>query len=883
MKGRPDDDGFLASHRYEMSETDRAALVARMEVKVAHLPVLRKAIMNKALRSVLRGKLLIHMATLVLLVLYIISINVDGHIGMVNRGVLNMLLGFKVMVESGAGHYRQLSLSRITSHGEFEKWTRDAVLQNILVDSTPGPVDNETKLESYRIIREKAYLLWGVRLRQLRVDQLQQLGHCRISNQLTEPIYVTNAKYDVWGSKVSTGWLSPYCYPQFDITMLNKTHFSASIDRAQAASLNLSYFEPRSGRDGSLRGYFSDYPASGWVYDMTLSDARNPDTLFANFDKITKVFFDHQTEAILIEFTLYFPSVNAYSSVQVLFEEQITGYVKVTPHISTAVFNTINQPSIPALLFPSGLGLTVVFILYILRWYRGLRCNRYYFSVTRWDILDVCIIILWVFALIHFWAEVVAGITLVAVKSLLQTSQVETIAWATHFMNTANLQAGILTWLCFVRTLQFCKLSGELDLAWRAIKGVVYALSKVFFYLVAPGIVGVIAAVFIMFGSQEVELATLDKTTVAIIRMLLRNDAFSTFYEDITHSVIDKDLILFIYLAVVLLFIFVFHSILQSVVFAMWMRLKREDRSPQPPHFTNYLSKLIMLPVRILTCKVSPRDFLSRFRRLFRKKDHASWQKILRAIDRIKTKRKVIYFNVLKDSIVKVLQNKSSDDSSGCSCRYPWRTGNTHSREIDVDQNEKEATEKWAAIQAAVAFLEVEFIGAVWSEDELLTYSKNDEAFQKSVDSYLASMLRNGRRIQISKFIEGMSREQALKLTEEIMEEENPYSQRGFIRKELRLMTSKLNFLRNEVTRDLDTLANQLNEIAFTHETGAEIVQQIVDRFEIIDDHKGHDTSVAVQHGRSVEQSRNQIFQVYNPNSFGSKKEPKPLEYDAVW
>ena len=371
-----------------MEPADRDELVFRMQDMVAHVATLRKRIRSKIRSRVLRPKLLLHCLTFSLVAMYLQELISNTEAIQSNLGVLNFItsMSFSRAEVARSAMFGNETTTLTTTFGELDDkdklqgWIRDALLQELLVESTPlspftaadkkaaeeaaataaataaaAPDDpataaaadaaaldqNSTREKPSVIARQIKHsnfrLLFGVRLRQLRVVPFDRNSDneiirkaCLVSRLSRETFYDIDWSQNEFGER-TYGWLTSKCYPEwrndlgavYDIEA-GPGRFTPTMDDAAAAEYNFTYYDPPTERSVPQKAKFSTYPNRGWVVDFALDE---PDPLGKFDSKVKDRFIDEQTRAVVVEFTVFMAHgpEGTYSNVRVIFELHPSG------------------------------------------------------------------------------------------------------------------------------------------------------------------------------------------------------------------------------------------------------------------------------------------------------------------------------------------------------------------------------------------------------------------------------------------------------------------------------------------------------------------------------------------------------------------------------
>ena len=330
--------------------------------------------------------------------------------------------------------------------------------------------------------------------------------------------------------------------------------------------------------------------------------------------------------------------------------------------------------------------------------------------------------------------------------------------------------------------------------------------------------------------------------------------------------------------------------------------LREHERNED--YFTRYLAGFIKLPGSIIMNALSVSYWTTtvpgEIKRIFGShvgtpESNVSWHTLLEALEDGKLQTPSVSFAVLTDALITVTERKKSagdskvkvkkkSESGGSGGGGGRSSGGGSSGGGDSGGGGSGggagSGENILAFHVAVAFAQIEFIGAVWNEEQMDKYTSMDASDQHTLNRHLNQMARTHKRIELNHLSYGLSREEALAATQSKMEELNPYSQQGYKRGQLRHMMSRLNRLNQESIADSNKLNEQLDRLALAHANIAAIIAGIGKDLDGIDPGTSHDTSVAVQVTDGDKDAAMKI-NVLDSSSGNSKFEV--LEYDSTW
>jgi len=169
---------------------------------------------------------------------------------------------------------------------------------------------------------------------------------------------------------------------------------------------------------------------------------------------------------------------------------------------------------------------------------------------------------------------------------------------------------------------------------------------------------------------------------------------------------------------------------------------------------------------------------------------NVSWNDVLDALEECSGKLELpaVSFLNLRDTLIalkKKRQEQQSTESGGGSSNEKQRTPRDKKRRKKNDSTDSDGDssndggDPVSSFHVAVAFHHVEYIGGIWTQDQLDVYNDMDSDDRKMLDRQLNRMIRTNKRIDTQHFSYGLSREAALAATLRKMEELNPYSQQG--------------------------------------------------------------------------------------------------------
>ena len=528
-----------------LNPDERDALVLHMSDKYAHVSSLRKHFKTKIRRRHLRRSLITHMCTFILIALYLQELvsninNLDANLGM-----LNFIEKSTYTKTTRYSHHKiQRTIKEVGDINDIEDWTREIIVNKMLVQSTPnyrhrggsaastvaapaptptatdgasgapqrqpkkklqnldnvGYKNSTEKIERIRT-REfygKYLLLWGVRLRQIRVSAVERKGlfanTCLVYRKTRETFYDIDYSMDSFGNK-KYGWLTSTCFPEWSNVLspfiearLNFTRDLSANDVKE--TYQFKYYSPPDDDPGAgvnQNTPHNSYPRRGWVVDFLVNEKNS---LLERFDKtISKQkFFDEQTRAAIVEFTTYLPTTGVFTSVRIFFETGTTGDVKITPIVTSARFSGLQSVTNVRLI--TGLLLTVINVWNM---YTGLQdfaksCGaKGEFVVYGWDVIKVINELLMLMLVANLWNEIFIEGNLKAMKTNLNVKD--------HFVDSAYLlrkQAeqiqtfAVNAFLVTIRFLQFFKLSPELKFVWHGVKTSVSQVSNFAVFVMLP-------------------------------------------------------------------------------------------------------------------------------------------------------------------------------------------------------------------------------------------------------------------------------------------------------------------------------------------------------------------------------------------------------------
>ena len=414
------------------------------------------------------------------------------------------------------------------------------------------------------------------------------------------------------------------------------------------------------------------------------------------------------------------------------------------------------------------------------------------------------------------------------------------------------------------------------------------------------------------FGSHVESLNTFQKAFVSILRLTFKDDSFAVFFEQLTTSVLSHGLIALFLCAVAIMYLVIIFSFLQGTIFESWQSLYStkqrkwtlREHERNEDYFTRYLAGFIKLPGSIIMNALSVSYWTTtvpgEIKRIFGShvgtpESNVSWHTLLEALEDGKLQTPSVSFAVLTDALITVTERKKSagdskvkvkkkSESGGSGGGGGRSSGGGSSGGGDSGGGGSGggagSGENILAFHVAVAFAQIEFIGAVWNEEQMDKYTSMDASDQHTLNRHLNQMARTHKRIELNHLSYGLSREEALAATQSKMEELNPYSQQGYKRGQLRHMMSRLNRLNQESIADSNKLNEQLDRLALAHANIAAIIAGIGKDLDGIDPGTSHDTSVAVQVTDGDKDAAMKI-NVLDSSSGNSKFEV--LEYDSTW
>ena len=213
----------MSSTHYSLFNVyEREALVVHMSGKHAHVASLRKRIKDKIRRRNLRHAFLLHVCTFILVAMYLQELVSNKGLLAANHGMLQFIQRTSFQHTTKSGHKHAMHVKNVGDVATLEKWIREVALKKLLVESTPyyytieNGVDNRTSTNattaqaeiSTRQFYGKYLLLWGFRLRQLRVkpidraanDQLLQHA-CLVHRKTNENFYDIDYSISAFGKK----------------------------------------------------------------------------------------------------------------------------------------------------------------------------------------------------------------------------------------------------------------------------------------------------------------------------------------------------------------------------------------------------------------------------------------------------------------------------------------------------------------------------------------------------------------------------------------------------------------------------------------------------------------------------------------------------------
>lgn len=516
-----------------MEPADRDELVFRMQDMVAHVATLRKRIRSKIRSRVLRPKLLLHCLTFSLVAMYLQELISNTEAIQSNLGVLNFItsMSFSRAEVARSAMFGNETTTLTTTFGELDDkdklqgWIRDALLQELLVESTPlspftaadkkaaeeaaataaataaaAPDDpataaaadaaaldqNSTREKPSVIARQIKHsnfrLLFGVRLRQLRVVPFDRNSDneiirkaCLVSRLSRETFYDIDWSQNEFGER-TYGWLTSKCYPEwrndlgavYDIEA-GPGRFTPTMDDAAAAEYNFTYYDPPTERSVPQKAKFSTYPNRGWVVDFALDE---PDPLGKFDSKVKDRFIDEQTRAVVVEFTVFMAHgpEGTYSNVRVIFELHPSGGMATLPVVTSAELGGLS--GISALRIACGVLLTLINLYNIVQglkeFLHSVKGGAGEFTIYAWDVLEVANEVLMMSLVVDLWSEIFyeEHRKWMLEGSLSEDGEFFDTAFILRSRREGAQVFAVNAFLVSFRFAQFFKLSDELKLAW---------------------------------------------------------------------------------------------------------------------------------------------------------------------------------------------------------------------------------------------------------------------------------------------------------------------------------------------------------------------------------------------------------------------------------
>ena len=447
---------MTVKHYSSLNVYERDALVEKMTLKHVHVQSLRKRLKSKIRKRHLRGALLLHICTFILIALYLQELVSNQYLLSANQDMLTYIEHSSFSDTTSSGHNISKDIQHIGDVNDLELWMKKFVLQKLLIDSKPlyynldnpsgssttpststtisstettitttNNNTNSSKLSTEIATREfhgKYLLLWGVRIRQIRVKPInrtannQLLEHaCLVHRKTNENFYDIDFATSPFGEK-TYGWLKSACYPEWS-NVLSSFIESDSDEYKPNTNVNdiqnefnYTYFDASSDPSSTKadvnyqQTFYNSYPNRGWSSIFLVGD----DDIMLKFNQTIdhSKFVDEQTRVLLVEFTSYLPTTGIFTNVRIIFELPISGGILHTPVVTSSQFDGFATVSFTRIV--SGAILTVINIYNIARGLKDLikSCKgNGDFIIYTWDVIEIINEMLMMMLVFDLWNE----------------------------------------------------------------------------------------------------------------------------------------------------------------------------------------------------------------------------------------------------------------------------------------------------------------------------------------------------------------------------------------------------------------------------------------------------------------------------------------------